>query len=114
MPDNQFGRDASNRLTFEMFRVPSNDYPAVCAELVAAFSFEPETQLVVGLDQMFWDFRRARQVVELAWDNWSGFIVTAKNPEAEQLVREMSAYLGSSKWAGIRQQASKPTDGTSS
>jgi hypothetical protein len=32
-------------------------------------------------------------VVGLGWDNWSGFIVVAKNPESEPLVREVAAFL---------------------
>lgn len=103
MPDNQFGRDASQRLTFEMFRAPGDSYPAVCAEIVSAFQLLPGGELVVGLglDQMFWDYRRGEQVVELAWDNWSGFIVTAKNSTAESLVQDIGNYLLSSSWATV-------------
>jgi hypothetical protein len=104
MPENRFGRDASGRLTYEMFRVLGGEYAAVCTAVVAAFSLEAHTTMVVGPDQMFWDFRRGEQVVELGWDNWSGVIVTARNPEAEPLVREIGAFLERSAWAELGQQ----------
>ena len=111
MPDNQFRRDGSERLTFEMFRVPALEYPAVCAAVVRAFGLVQHTELVVGPDQLLWDFRRGEQIVGLEWDNWSGFIVTAKNPEAEPLVREIGAFLEASSWAASGQQPTEPTDG---
>jgi hypothetical protein len=111
MPDNVFSRDASGRLTYEMFRVPSGDYPAVSATVVAAFALTSDGSMVVGPDQMFWDFRRGDQRVELAWDNWSGFFVTAKHPEAEPLVREIGAFLEASAWAGVGQPPTESTDG---
>jgi hypothetical protein len=102
MPDNQFLRDASERLTFELFRVPCSDYPAVCADVVAAFGLQLHTLPIAGLDQVFGAFRKGEQIVELAWDNWSGFIVTALNTEAEPLVREIGAFFESSpSWASV-------------
>jgi hypothetical protein len=114
MPDNKFNRDASGRLTYEMFRVPSSEYAAVCIFVVAAFSLEAHSTMVVGPDQMFWDFRRGEQVVELGWDNWSGVVVTAKNPNAEPLIREIGEFLEASSWTEIGQETTESTDGASS
>ena len=59
MPDNQFRRDASGRLTFEMFRVAAADYSAVSQTVATAFglTLEPAT-LLAGLDLLSIHFRR--------------------------------------------------------
>ena len=49
--------------------------------------------MVIGLDQMFWDFTNGTLTVELAWDNWLCFTITAKKPDAEPLVRQMATFL---------------------
>ncbi len=51
------------------------------------------------LDVAFMDYRRNEQLVELAWDNWSGFIVTAKTTDSQPLVREIASWLQHSQWA---------------
>ena len=99
MPDNQFWRDASQGLTFEMFRVPSSSYATICGEIVATFSLVPHVPLVVGFDGVYSEHRRGGQIVGLDWDIWCGFTVTAKNEAAEPLVREIGAYLLESVWA---------------
>jgi hypothetical protein len=100
MPDNRFWRDASRRLTFEMFKVPADSYQAVCGTVAATFHLVPHNALVSnGWDIVFQDYRRGEQVVELAWDNWSGFTVVAQTPASESLVREIAAWLLRSEWA---------------
>jgi hypothetical protein len=99
MADNQFWRDASDRLTFEMFRVSAADYPAACRTVATALSLTPEpATLLVGLDLVSMHFRRGECLIELAWDIWTGFTVTAATPEAEQLVREAVTWLLQSPW----------------
>jgi hypothetical protein len=100
MADNQFRRDASNRLTFEMFRVAAADYPAVCQELATALALtaDPATFLA-GPDLLAMHFRRGQCVIELAWDNWTGFMVIAPTPISEPIVREAGAWLLQSPWA---------------
>ena len=73
--------------------VAATDYPAVCRGVVDAFGLSPASDIVVGPEQIFWEFRRGEQVVGLEWDIWSGFIVTANTPGSEQLVREIAARL---------------------
>ncbi len=98
--DNQFLRDANNRLTFEMFRIGAADYPAVCEALAKALNltFDSSTFLA-GMDLLLMHYRRGNLEIELAWDNWMGFTVTAKNSDAEPLVREAGAWLSLSTWA---------------
>jgi hypothetical protein len=99
MPDNQFRRDASGRLCFEMFRVPSEVYPDIVGELRDTFGLMRATDLILGFSELIWDFRNDDALVGLEWDNWSGLIVAAKNESAERLVRVIGAYLLQSPWA---------------
>jgi hypothetical protein len=97
---NQFWRNASNELTFEMFRIPADSYPALCVAVAAAFQLSPENPLVTnGWDVMFRDYRRGEQVIGLEWDNWTGFTVIAKTTNSESLVQEIGAWLLQSAWA---------------
>lgn len=108
MAENQFLHDASGRLTFAMFRVLGDSYPAITKEVVAAFNLVPVGPAVAGLDAVFRDYQRGETVVGLEWDNWLGFIVNAKNPVAEPLVREVGAYLLASSWAKLGAASEPP------
>jgi len=100
MPDHHFWRDSSNRLTFEMFQIPIESYPAVCTAVVAAFQLSPDTELVTnGCDIVFQDYRRGEQLIGFAWDNWTGFTVFAKTINSESLLREIATWLLRSAWA---------------
>jgi hypothetical protein len=80
MPDNQFWRDASGRLTFEMFRAPADSYRAIRDAIVATFHLSPHGALATnGWEIVFRDYQRGEQVVGLEWDNWTGFTVVAAN-----------------------------------
>ena len=105
MPDNRFWRDASGRLTFDLPGVVASDYPAVCRGLADVLGLVPAGEIVIGPEQMFWDFRRRDQVVGLEWDIWMEFMVVAKCEEAESLVREIAAWLRASTWASANSTA---------
>ncbi|MBO0699182.1 MAG: hypothetical protein J2P46_12370 [Zavarzinella sp.] len=94
-----FWRDSSGRLTFDLPGVAAADYPAVCRDLENALGLTPAADLVVGLDQLSWDFRRGDQVVGLDWDNWMQFMAVARSEASEPLVRDIAAWLGSSQWS---------------
>jgi hypothetical protein len=103
MADNQIHRDASGRLTFEMFRAPGDHYHAMCDAIAMAFDLVPEKSVITnGVDVVFQDYRRGEQVVGLEWDNWSGFMVVAKTPDSESLVREIADWLLQSGWGTDR------------
>jgi len=95
MPNSKdtFHRDASNRLTFDIYKVESERYPRLCKELATTFDLKPASELVVGLDEMFRDYSDGERTVGLEWDIWSGFIVVAKDSESEPLVRQIAEYL---------------------
>jgi hypothetical protein len=107
MANNSFYRDASGRLTFEMFNLPADSYRVVCNELVASFHLEPlGTPVSDFLSIVLQDYCCGWQVVGLEWDNWSGFIVVAKTPESEPLVQAIGEWLLSTKWASTSSDAS--------
>src|SRR5947208_2400630 len=83
----------NGRLVFEMFRVSSDSYRALCDAIVAAFELVPNSSLVDGWDLIFQDYRNGDHVVGLEWDNWTGFTVIAKNSDSEPLVRDIAAWL---------------------
>ena len=89
-----FWRDHSGRLTFDLPGVPAADYPAVCRSVADALGLAAAGEIVVGPDQMFWDFRRGDQVVGLDWDIWFEFMAVAQSPAAEPLVADIAAWLG--------------------
>jgi hypothetical protein len=92
-PNGAFHRDASHRLCFEMLEVDSLDYPKLAAHIVARFGLSPTSELIMGSHEMFCDYTDGNCTVGLEWDNWSGFIVTAKTPEAESLVSSIGEFL---------------------
>lgn len=106
MPDHWFHRDASGRLTFEMFNIPGEAYSTICQEVATALQLEPMGTLVTDFaSTLFQDYRRGSQVVGLEWDNWSGFIVVAKTPESEPLVEAIAEWLLHSKWVSVSRNA---------
>src|SRR5207245_410338 len=99
-------RDASGRLTFEMFRAPAGSYRAICEVVAGTFELAPHTAPVTnGYDIVFQDYRRGEQILGLEWDNWTGFTVVAKSSASEPLVREIAAWLLKSQWAARRDSA---------
>ena len=95
----QFWRDASQRLSVDLSHISAADYPAICKAVVSEFSLTQESELVVGPDQMFWDYRRVEKVIGLDWDIWMGFMVVAKTTASEPLVEEIAKWLSDSSWA---------------
>ena len=92
-PTGKFARDASNRLCYEVFDLDASDFPQVVSRIVNQFNLESTSDLVVGVDQLFCCYSDGERSVELAWDNWSGFFVTANSSDAEELVRAFGSFL---------------------
>ena len=99
MSDHRFWRDASERLTFGVDRVPAVDYPALCKAVAVAFDLAPNhSSFCAGLDVIFMDYQRGERLVGMEWDNWTGFTVIAKTTGSEELVREIAEWLFRSAW----------------
>jgi hypothetical protein len=93
MKQGSFSRDASGRLTYEISNVGARSYAEVCRKVIDEFRLTATSDFVLGLDAMFRDYTDGAVTIGLEWDIWSGFIVTAKQPDAESLVRRIAAFL---------------------
>lgn len=86
-------RDCSNRLTYDFDQIASNYYHKITQSVVTEFNLVPHSELIQGLDETFQDFILNKSIVGLEWDIWSGYIVNAKNTEAEILVEKIANYI---------------------
>ena len=86
-------RDASERLTFDFDKIESAMYSKVTKAIVSKFNLEVASAKTQGIDEIFQDFKHENNIVGLEWDNWSGYIVNAKNKSAEPLVTEIANYV---------------------
>jgi hypothetical protein len=87
-------RDSSGRLTFDQPGVTAHDYPRLCRMIADAFELAPVGEIVIGMDQMFWDFKNGHLVVSLDWDIWMDFMVVAKSVASEPLVIDIAQWIG--------------------
>jgi hypothetical protein len=101
----RFWRDSSGRLTFDVPGVAAADYPAVCRGIADALNLAPDGDIIIGLDFMFFDFRREGQGVSFDWDIWMHFMAVAKSESSEPLLRDIAAWLESSQWSKVATQA---------
>jgi hypothetical protein len=102
-----FWRDSSGRLTFDLAGVAGTDYPAVCRGIADALGLAPVGDIIIGPDQMFWEFRRGDQVVSLDWDIWMEFMAVAKSEASEPLLQDVAAWLSSSRWSEVSKPAER-------
>lgn len=86
-------RDASERLVFDFDKIESAMYSKVTKAIISKFKLEIAGAKTQGLDEIFQDFKQGNNIVGLEWDNWSGYIVNAKNKSAETLVTEIASYV---------------------
>ena len=83
-------RDASGRLSVDVFDVPLKLYSQICQEITVAFNLESDGKLVTNaVDIAFKDFNSPLGPVQMAWDNWSGFTVTAMTHESEPIIERI-------------------------
>jgi len=86
-------RNASNQLAINFNKIESNKYTKITKVVVKQFNLEAIDELTIGLDEKFQKFKKGTAIVSLEWDIWSGYIVNAKNTEAEPLVRVIGAFI---------------------
>jgi len=70
-----------------------DQYSKVTRKVTQEFGLAACSDKIRGLDETFQDFGRGSAVIALEWDNWSGFIVCAKNKESESLARQVAEYV---------------------
>ena len=88
-------RDASQRLNYAISEVERKDYALFCQKLKTKFSLIATGKPVSGLDEIFQDYYLEKMIIGLEWDIWEGFMVVAKNKDAESLVKQIAEYLSS-------------------
>lgn len=86
-------RDASNRLTFDFGEIESRSYSIITKAVAKRFNLEPANRLTEGLNEIFQDYKSGDFVVGLEWDNWSGYIVNAKNSKSELLAKDIAQFI---------------------
>ena len=100
-----FTRDASNRLTYEIYALEIATYLVLCGMIVEHYKLTTTEHLIVGLDEIFQDWQRGDDRIGLDWDIWSGFMVVAKTIGSENLVVEIGDWLELN-----RDEISKPSN----
>lgn len=93
MPRDPFWRDASERLTFNVDDLPASDFPSLCSRIVEMFDLVVDAMPIIGLDLLSIEAHHGDAIVGLDWDNWMGFMVVAKNREAEDVVRKIGEWM---------------------
>lgn len=88
-------RNASDQLVVTLKEAPSLSYRIIRWKICRRFNLKKNGKYVKSHDQKFQEFRGGRGVVDIAWDNWSGFMVTALTKDSEPLVREIGSWLES-------------------
>ena len=86
-------RDASDRLSIHFDQIAVRLYDKITQAIVERYELKPVSEVTRGLDEKFQDFAKDNKVVGLEWDIWSGYIVTAKVPMADDLVREIASFV---------------------
>lgn len=101
-----YWHDFSGRLSFDFPDIKAADYSELCRNMAVAFDLCSVRELIIGPEQMFWDFRRGQQIIGLDWDIWLGFQVVAKTAGSEPLLRDIVDWLKST--GKIQVQGTEP------
>jgi len=86
-------RDASNRFTIDFDKIDADSYSKISNLVIKQFGLVPANKLTEGLDEIFQDYKSGDFVIGLEWDNWSGYIINAKNTKSEPLAKEIARFI---------------------
>jgi len=86
-------RNTSHQLTIDFNKIEAKMYSKITSDIVRKYDLEMSNKLVTNLNEKFQAFKFGAAIIGLEWDNWSGYIVSAKNKEAESLVKEIAAFI---------------------
>ena len=86
-------RNATNQLTIDFNKIEAKMYSEITNEVIRKYELETNNELVTGLNEIFQEFKSGDAIIGLEWDNWSGYIVNAKNIDAEPLVKKIAAFI---------------------
>ncbi len=88
-----FWQDASKRTVYSVPDCHDSWYRYLCNKISRHFGLVPAGELIIGLDEIFQDYKSGDKIVGLEWDIWSGFLVVAKDENAEHIVKEIAEYI---------------------
>ena len=86
-------RDASDRLTVAVEGMSSLAYRLVSWKVKRKFKLKRCGDFNKTFDEKFQEYEKDGTNVSIDWDIWSGFTVTALEPESEKIVNEIGKYL---------------------
>ncbi|MBN2712783.1 MAG: hypothetical protein JXR97_10195 [Planctomycetes bacterium] len=85
--------DASGRRVVEVHDLSASRYQEFRDAIVRQFDLQVAGELVQGMDEAFQDFSHNEAILGIEWDIWSGFIVVARNDQAEELLESIGRFL---------------------
>ncbi len=88
-----FTRDASERLTYEIYSFPPGRFHRWRQAVQKQFGLIKWGVGIETPDEILCTLRNWRYKIGFEWDNWSGLIVVAKSRASEPLVIEIARYL---------------------
>ncbi len=92
----QTQKNFSNHLAIEFFDVSENSYADITQSIVQKFGLISAKKPSNCDDAIFHEFKQNDRDVSLEWDDWSGYVVTAKNHAAKPLAHEIAEFIYSS------------------
>ena len=101
LPYGMTGRNASGQLTYDRNDCEVSQYYSLRKYVARKYGLYPLGITISNGEVMFKTYFRGARLVGLEWDIWSGFIVVAKNPRAEEIVTEITSELSVKKLSEI-------------
>jgi len=88
-------RNSSQKLTIELFDISRKNYPFLSSLIANNFNLIPSNNLIDSFDEIFQTYTNTNKkyTINLEWDNWSGYIIVAKDIESEKLINEIYDWL---------------------
>ena len=88
-------RNSNQRLTIELFDISSKNYSFLSLLIAKKFNLVPLGNLINNFDEIFQTYTDTNKKyrINLEWDNWSGYIIVAKDTENEKLINEIYDWL---------------------
>ena len=86
-----YGKNASGRASYEV--EAEVDFLSEFSKVLEGLGFAKYRPPIVGLDQVFLDFKNGDVRLTIGWDNWSGCFVFAWEPEGDPFVIEAGRQI---------------------
>ena len=84
---------ANGHKSYEIFYAVPDIIFEVSNILVDRFGFVQTDSPITGFDEVLMRCHKGEIILDLGWDNWSGFYLFAHTAEGDALVQEIGVYL---------------------